>query len=275
MPEILAHINLILLLLAIGGIGGFLSGLLGVGGGFLFVPALYFCLTALGYESNHAMHIAVGTSLAVMIATGMTSAIGHFKRHSVDFVILKSWGPFIVMGVGLGSVTASSVDGFVLTEIFAGLTLLVALYMFFGKGRVDSADRPIPQSVQSGMSFFVGMISSMIGIGGSTMSVPLMSYVGIPIQRAVGTAAAMGIMVSIPGALAYMFLGYQTGGLPPYSIGFVNFLSVALIIPSSIIMAPLGVQAAHTLPRAMLRRVFAILLLIVSARMFYTLFHGF
>ena len=265
--------ELIMLLLAIGCVGGFLSGLLGVGGGIIFVPALFFSLSSLGFSEEHAMHIAIGSSLAIVMATGSVSAFSHYKRGGVDLTIVRSWGVPIVIGVVLGAFVASSVKSIVLKEIFACMTLLIAFYMAFSKDRTDVVPlRWLTMTVQKFISAFIGIISAMLGVGGAILTVPLMSYIGLPMPRAVGTGAALGVAVAVPGVISYMVSGIIISDvLPPWSIGYVNLLTVAMIIPSSMLMAPVGVRLSHNMPRAMLRRVFAVVLIIVSVRMFLSL----
>lgn len=264
-------IELVLLLLAIGAAGGFLSGLLGVGGGILFVPALFFAMSAVGLELEHAMHISVATSLLIVFATGATSAIAHYRRGSVEPALLRDWGPSILFGVVVGSFFASSVDGAVLKSFFAGMTFLICLYMAFGKEKkVEARPKFLTLNVQRGICLVIGLASSMIGIGGAIMTVPLMSYSGLAIQRAVGTGAALGTIISLPATLGFMAGGllHQIDGLPPGSVGYVNFIAAGAIVPTSMLLAPVGVRISHAMPRGMLRRVFAVVLLIVSIRMF-------
>lgn len=265
--------ELIMLLLAIGCVGGFLSGLLGVGGGIIFVPALFFALSSLGFSEEHAMHIAIGSSLAIVMATGSVSASSHYKRGGVDLTLVRSWGVPIVIGVIMGALVASSVKSVVLKEIFAFMTLLIAFYMAFSKDRTDVVPlRWLTMTVQKFIAAFIGVISAMLGVGGAILTVPLMSYIGLPMPRAVGTGAALGVAVAVPGVLSYMVSGMLVHeALPPWSIGYVNLLTVAMIIPSSMLMAPVGVRLSHNMPRAMLRRVFAVVLIIVSVRMFLSL----
>lgn len=265
--------ELIMLLLAIGGVGGFLSGLLGVGGGVIFVPALFFALSSLGFSQEHAMHIAVGSSLAVVLATGATSSFGHYRRGGVDWPVVKAWGPPIICGVIAGACFASSVNSIVLKEIFAGMTLCIAAYMMFGDDRSEAKPlRFLTLQVQKVLCGLIGLVSAMVGIGGAILTVPMLSYVGLPMQRAVGTGATLGVVVALPGIVTYMVTGLMVQDqLPPWSIGYVNILTVAMILPTSMLVAPLGVKVSHNMPRRMLRRVFAIVLLIVSIRMFLSL----
>ena len=267
-------LKMMILLLTIGAVGGFLSGLLGVGGGILFVPALFFCMTAIGFDEAHAMHIAIGTSLAVVLVTGGTSAFGHYHRGGVDMDRVRAWAPALVSGVLGGAFIAGIASTGMLKASFALITFFIAVYMFFARSPSLTPDKcPIvPGRVQRSLCAVIGTLSSMIGVGGAIMTVPFMSYMGMPIHRAVGTGAALGILISIPGTLGYMLMGlWHLDELPPYSVGYVNLLAVAMIIPASILLAPMGVQASYTLPRSILRRVFSVMLIIVSVRMFMTL----
>lgn len=264
-------IQLVLLLLGIGAAGGFLSGLLGVGGGILFVPAIFFAAQAAGLELEHAMHIAVATSLLIVFATGATSALAHYKRGAVETRILRAWGPFIFLGVVIGAFFASSVNSDVLKGIFAGVTLLISFYMAFGRERPSEVKVVfLTLAVQRFFCLVIGMVSSMIGIGGAILTVPMMSYSGLAIQRAVGTGAALGTIISLPGTLGFMLGGllHRIEGLPPGSVGYVNFIAALAIIPASMLLAPVGVRISHAMPRVMLRRVFAAVLALVSIRMF-------
>ncbi|MCE9507399.1 MAG: sulfite exporter TauE/SafE family protein [Alphaproteobacteria bacterium] len=272
-PETALYTELVLLLLAIGCAGGFLSGLLGVGGGIIFVPALYFCFTSVGLDAAHIMHVAVGTSLAVVFATGSASAYHHYQRKSVDMAIVRSWGPAIVLGVALGSLFASAVDGHVLKTIFASLMILTAVYMALSKDKPEAEHgRKLPPAAQYVSCFIIGLLSSMIGIGGAIMNIPMMAYSGVPIQRAIGTGTALSIAVSLPGMIGYMISGFpHMADLPPLSLGYVNLIALATIIPMSIFLAPVGVRVSHGLPKPVLRRIFAVVLALVSLRMFMTL----
>lgn len=261
------------LLLTIGAVGGFLSGLLGVGGGILFVPALYFCLSALGLDDAHAMHVAVGSSLAIICITGASSAYAHYRRGSVDTHHIKLWLPPLVSGVAVGALFAGFVDSHILRVVFAAVTTLICLYMLFSRQpKNPTSCRIIPRRIQKAVMSVIGTLSALIGVGGAVMTVPFMHLMGFTMPRAAGTGSALGMIIAVPGMLAYMVTGIiHHEGLPPYSVGYVNLLAVGIIIPVSVILAPFGVQASHSLSRDMLRRVFAVVLMIVSIRMFMTL----
>lgn len=272
-PPMTDHGLLIALLLAIGAFGGFLSGLLGVGGGIIFVPALFFVLKSLGFDPDHLMHLSVGTSLAVIIATVLTSSRNHHKRGAVDVTILKSWGPFLVVGVLTGSYFAGQMDGKVLKELFAICTILIALYMAFGREKkTETVPAFLTLPVQRVFCFIIGIIASMTGMGGAVLTVPFMSYRGIPMQRAVGTGAALGVLVSIPGVIGYIFTGWpKMAELPPFSLGYVNLAAALILIAASTQTTRFGVALSHKLDRQLLRRLFAAVLTLVSLRMFLTL----
>ncbi len=272
-PDTLLMVQMTLLLLTIGAVGGFLSGLLGVGGGILFVPALYFCLSALGLDDAHAMHVAVGSSLAIICITGASSAFAHYRRGSVDMHHIKLWLPPLVAGVTVGALFAGFVDSMILRAVFAGVTTVICLYMFFAPQQKNpNACLIIPRRIQKAVMTVVGLLSALIGVGGAVMTVPFMHIMGFTMPRAAGTGSALGMIIALPGTVFYIITGLiHHEGLPPYSWGYVNLLAVGIIIPASVLLAPFGVQAAYSLSRNMLRRVFAVVLLIVSARMFMTL----
>ncbi|HYD16941.1 MAG TPA: sulfite exporter TauE/SafE family protein [Patescibacteria group bacterium] len=267
-------VYILLLLVTIGAAGGFLSGLLGVGGGGLFVPALYYAMFAFGFDKSHSMHIAVATSLLIVFATGSTSAVSHYRRGGVDVPRLKSWGPYILLGVIIGAFFASAVNGEVLKRIFAVMTLLISAQMAIGRERsAAEAAAWLTTRVQRAICVAIGAVSSMIGVGGAVLTVPMMSHSGVPMQKAVGTGAALGVIIALPGSLGFMIGGmlHHIDGLPPYSIGYVNLAAAAAIIPTAMLMAPVGVRLSHAMPRLMLRRVFAAVMMIVSIRMFMSM----
>lgn len=264
---------LVMLMVLIGTLGGFLSGLLGAGGGFLFVPALVFVMTTLGYNAEYAMHLAVGTSLAIMVANGGASVYNHHKRGGVDTDLLRDWGPFVVLGVVLGSGLASSLNSHTLTIVFTTIIFCMSIYMGFSKedfAKAQAAGKKT-ETLHPYFFFGVGLLSSLVGIGGATMTVPFMTWRGVPITRAIGTAAALGLLISIPGTLGYAIMGAHAEGLPPLSLGFISLPATILIVPPAILMSPLGVKVAHRLKKDTLRKVFAFLLLMISIKMFYGL----
>ncbi|HEV7372303.1 sulfite exporter TauE/SafE family protein [Arenibaculum sp.] len=256
---------------AAGMVGGILAGLLGVGGGIVIVPVLYQILELMNVDPGIRMHLAVGTSLAVIVPTAFISARSHARRGSVDTGLLRSWGPAILVGVLAGTLLAGALDGTVLTAIFATVALFVAANMVLRREGAKIADDFPNRGVKIGLGMFVGSFSTLMGIGGGTLSVPILSAFGYPVRRAVGTAAAIGMIIAIPGAIGYSLWGLGVPGRPPLTVGFVNLIGLAAIIPMTTLMAPVGARIAHAIPQRALRYSFAFFLGLSSMRMFYDL----
>ncbi|GAA4524764.1 sulfite exporter TauE/SafE family protein [Chelativorans composti] len=262
---------LLAVLVGAGGIAGIISGLLGVGGGIVIVPVLFFVFEVLGIDLAVRMHLAVGTSLATIIFTGFISARSHWKKGSVDTALLKSWGPAVAVGVIAGTVLGGNVRGQVLTLVFAVVAALVALNMAF-KPSEKAKKRELPGSpLKELLGGIIGLFSVMMGIGGGTLSVPIMSFFNYPIRLAVGTASALGMIIAIPGTIGYAWFGWGAPQLPPFSIGYVNLLGLVAIVPLSMLTAPWGAKIAHTISPAALRYCFAGFLALTSIRMFMSL----
>lgn len=258
-------------MVAVAGLGaGVLSGLLGVGGGIVIVPALDYAFSVAGVADGVRMHLAVGTSLASIVPTAIASARAHRRRGAVDDAVGAHWAPPVAVGAAAGALLASAVGGNVLAGIFGVVALLMALRMFrnddapsaawsrwagIGDGRVAPAA--------------IGFISAMMGIGGGTLAVPALTGLGTPVHRSVGTAAWLGLWIAIPAAVAYMALGLGTAGLPPWSVGFVNLLALVVLLPCTVLMAPVGARIAHGLSRRGLSVAFGLFLSLVAVRMLY------
>lgn len=269
---ILLEMAAVLLLAGVG--AGLIAGLLGVGGGIILVPVLYYLFTAMGIDEAVRMHVAVGTSLTTIIATSIASIRAHHKRGAVDLALLRSWGPGILIGTLIGGLIASAVKGAALTGIFATLATLIGLYMALGqRTMVISNHLPGPLGAYS-LGALIGGISTMMGIGGGSLSVPILSLFGYPIHRAIGTAAAIGFIIGVPGTLYFMFSGWNVSGLPPYSLGYVNLLGTALIVPASMLLAPLGARLSHRLNTRKLKTIFGIFLMIMAGQMLVKIFRG-
>lgn len=259
-------------LLATGIIAGILAGLLGVGGGIVIVPVLFHIFTALGVDEAVRMHLAVGTSLATIIPTSIRSLSAHAKRGGVDWGILKSWGPGLLVGTLIGTFVAGGLNALALQAVFGVIALCVALNMAFGKP-IEKPESTAPKGLL-GASFasVIGAFSAMMGIGGGTLGVPLLTYLGLVAQRAVATASGFGLIISIPGAIGFIVTGWSAANLPPASLGYVNFIGFALITPMTVLSAPLGVAIAHALPKQRLKQAFALFLAITAVRMILDIF---
>ncbi len=265
---------LIVVLAASGALAGFFSGLLGIGGGIILVPCLYYVFSTSGFSADHIMHVSVGTSLATMVLTGLSSARAHWKRQSIRVDLLKRIGSGIFVGVVLGTLIAGFVSGLILKAIFAAAIGFLSFFMFFGHSG-KSLFKDVPRQPWSGLAgFIVGMFSTLMGIGGAVMNVPYMTFCGVPVHKAVGTAAALGLFISIPGTLGFVFIGWDIAGRPPFSLGYINIPAWAVIISTSVAMAPLGAKISHSLPVAPLRKIFAVLMLAVAANMFLSALNG-
>lgn len=250
-----------------GVVGGVLAGLLGVGGGIVIVPALYLALSMAGMDPALTMQMAVGTSLATIVFTSLSSGYGHYRRGAIDMALLRLWAPSILVGVVVGGILGGLVSGYVLIAVFAAVAFLVALDMILRRPGDGPAARSFSRPVWAGLGVVAGAVSAMMGIGGGTVCVPLLNFLGYDIRRAVGTSAAIGFVIGLPGALIYMITGFGAEGLPPGSVGYVNLLAAAVIIPLSTSFARVGVSLAHSIPRRALRLAFGVFLLLTSFRM--------
>ncbi len=262
-------IELIAMIVCIGVMAGILSGLLGVGGGIVLVPGLYALFTAAGYAPDYLMHICVGTSLAIIIPTGLMSAYHHWKRDAVDRDALKKIAPFLILGVIAGSVAILYINGESLTLFFAVMLLVIALLMQVDPQKFSRREQLPPQPEPGIVGIVIGFVSTLMGIGGASLNVPYMTINGLPIHRAVGTASSMGPIIALPAIVGFMLAGWSAPHLPPFSIGYVNLPAFAVIVPVSVLCAPLGVSIAHRFSRPMLRRVFSFFLIIVALKMGY------
>ncbi len=267
-------IVLCIAMLCTGLVGGLLAGLLGVGGGLVIVPMLEFALGFVGVDPAIRMHIAVATSLATIIPTSISSSRAHFQREAVDMALIRNWAVWIFLGALAGTWIASQVHSRVLSGIFAGVAFLVALKMM-----LPLDNRTFTQGVPCGPTIIpvptlIGLISTMMGIGGGSLSVPTLTAFGEPIHRAVGTASLIGLLIAIPGTAGFMLAGYGNPLLPAGSIGFVNLPGLALIAPTTVLAAPFGARLAHAMNKRHLSLLFGTFLLIVAIRMFVKTWGG-
>ncbi|WP_337881976.1 sulfite exporter TauE/SafE family protein [Chromobacterium haemolyticum] len=265
-------VPLILALLACGAVAGFLAGLLGVGGGLVIVPVVLGVLSAAQLGGDHAQHLAVGTSLAVMVFTSLSSVRAHHKKGAVDWRIVRAMAPAMVIGTLLGSLVAGAISGLALKWFFVGYAYLVAVQMFNLK---PQASRGMPSPArQWGAGGLIGMISSWVGIGGGSMSVPFMSWCNVPVRTAIATSAALGWPIAVSGAVGYLYSGWGAAGLPAGALGFVYLPAMLALMLMTVLMAPLGARAAHKLPVARLKQVFAALMAVMASEMLYNLLRG-
>ncbi|MEH6632867.1 MAG: sulfite exporter TauE/SafE family protein [Halopseudomonas aestusnigri] len=258
-------------LLTTGIVAGLIAGLLGVGGGIVIVPVLYHLFSLIGVDESVRMHTAVGTSLATILITGFASARSHYKKGAVDLDLLKTWGPAIAIGVIVGVVVGGNIGGTALISVFAIVALLVALNMAFRSENNHISDNLPGTPFKQMIGVLIGGFSVLMGIGGGTLSVPILTLFNYPIRKAVATASAIGLIIAVPGVLGYIYYGLDLPGRPDFSFGYVNLVGFALIIPTSGFFAPIGAKIAHAIPPRLLRLSFALFLFITSLRMMYDL----
>ena len=263
-----------LALLAIGVIGtgavaGVLAGLLGVGGGIVVVPVLFWVFVALDLPPELGMQVAVATSLITVSVTALSSARAHHLRGSLDMALVWRWAPWMAAGALAGGLLAGLVSGRVLLLVFGTIALLVALNLARPQTRVLAEALPEARGAQPALASGVGGISAMMGIGAGTLGVPLMTAFSVPVHRAVGTAAGLGLVIGVPAAIAMMVTGQGVEGRPPLSVGYANIPAAALILPLSVLCAPLGARLAHALEPVWIKRAFAVFLCITAARMLW------
>ena len=254
-----------------GAFAGILAGLLGVGGGIVIVPVLFFVLQGLGIGAATAMLVATATSLLVIVPTSISSMRAHHKRGNVDWVLIKRWWPFMVAGVIAGSALALKVKGEVTSVVFGVVALLVAANMLFRAKAAPIAQQLPGITGQGLMAGTTGFFSVMMGVGGGTIGVPLLTSCNYPPHRAVGTASFFGLLISIPGATA-MLLADTPADAPQGMIGMVNLPGFLLIVPLTVLLAPVGAWIGSKLDPVMLKRVFAIFLCISGGRMLMQVF---
>lgn len=257
-------------LLFTGAIAGVLAGLLGVGGGIVIVPVLFLLFQWLGLPEDILMHLAVGTSLATIIPTSISSARAHYKRGAIDMALLRSWAPFVFVGALIGGLASKVIESSSLTLVFGVIAFLVSINMALPK-QIVIAQAP-PRSIlgRSILPAIIGFLSSLMGIGGGTLSVPILSAFSFPVRSAVATASAFGLAIAVPAACGFVWSGWAETGLPPYSLGYVSVPAAVLIFSTSVLTAPLGSRLAHTIQPRSLRIAFAIFLGITSIKMLYS-----
>lgn len=256
--------------LALGAVAGILAGLMGIGGGLVIVPMLVFCFTGLGMEHTHIMHLALGTSLASIIFTAVSSFMAHHRRGAVRWDVVRRIVPGIIAGTLFGAYIASLLSTDLLKGIFGLFLYYVAIQMLLDKK--PNPSRQLPGAAgMFGTGSLIGIVSSLMGIGGGTMSVPFLVWCNISIHKAIGTSAAIGFPIAIAGTVGYILTGLGIENLPRYSIGYIYMPALAGIVSASMLTAPLGARLAHWLPVPKLKKIFAVLLLIVGTKMLSSL----
>lgn len=267
MPELSLLLPLLALMLAIGAFAGVVAGLLGVGGGIVLVPAFFFAFQALGYDSPEIMQICLATSLATIIVTSVRSLMAHHAKGAVEWDILRHWAPGIAIGAGFGVLAASGLRSEILMGIFGVLGICVGLYFGFARSEWRLAEEMPGVLGRSISAPILGFMSVLMGIGGGSFGVPLMTLHGRPIHKAVATAAGFGVIIAVPSVLGFLLVGGEGPGRPPYTIGQVNLVAFAIIVAMTLITAPWGARLAHALDPKPLKRIFAVFIMLMALNM--------
>lgn len=267
MPDTMLLLQMLGVLMVLGAFAGVLAGLLGVGGGIVLVPAFFYTFRTLGYGGDQLMQLCLATSLATIIVTSVRSVMSHNKKGAVDWSILRSWGPGIAVGAIVGVFVASALRSEALQALFGVLGIVIGLYLGFGK-----PEWRLGQAMPTGIrrvivSPCVGFLSVLMGIGGGSFGVPLMTLYNTPMHRAVATAAGFGVIIAVPSVLVFLFVSMDPATRPPFTIGAVNMVAFGVVICMTLITAPLGVRLAHAMDPKPLRRVFAVFLTLVALNM--------
>lgn len=267
--EIVGYWPFVVAMLATGVVSGLAAGLLGIGGGAVIVPALSNALLLMGYDPDLVQHVAVGTSLAIIIPTGIMSARAHHRRGALDLRVLKLWAPFIVLGTLLGGLMAGWYSGDVLRIVFALMAFLIAANILFGLQTRLMGHLKGSSPTHRASAFVVGYVSALMGIGGGSLTVPTLVAFGETMHKAVGTSAAIGVAIAISGTIGFLISGWAVSDLPPFSVGYINLVALLLVGGLAAAFAPLGAALAHRLQQQTLKYVFAAFLIAVGSNMLW------
>ena len=263
-------INLLLVLAAAAAVAGFMAGLLGVGGGIIMVPALYYAFTVLDFDIATRMHLSVGTSLAIIIPTSIISTKTHMEYDAVDFRMVRSFGIFILLGVIAGTFLAVSLKTPALVLFFSIFAFMVGLFFIFVREKLMDNPKKISDLVENISGVIIGFISIPLGIGGGSLMVPFMRTFGYDIRKSIGTAAAVGFLIALSGTITMITSGKIIDNInTPFSIGYINLLGFIVFVPVTMIMARIGAKAVYKIDKKLLSKIFGIFLILVSIRSFF------
>ena len=250
-------------------VAGFMAGLLGVGGGIIMVPALYYAFTVLEFDIATRMHLAVGTSLAIIIPTSIISTLTHREHDAVDFNMVKSFGIFILIGVFFGTFLAVNLKTPALVLFFSIFAFMVGLFFIFLREKLVDNPKQISNLVKNISGILIGFISIPLGIGGGSLMVPFMRTFGYDIRKSIGTAAAVGFLIAVTGTITMITGGKIIDNVnTPFSLGYINLLGFIVFVPVTMIMARLGAKAVYKIDKKILSKIFGTFLILVSIRSF-------
>ena len=262
-------LNLLIVLSLAAAVAGFMAGLLGVGGGIIMVPALYYAFTVLDYDIITRMHLSVGTSLAIIIPTSIISTKTHMEHDAVDFKMVKSFGILILLGVIFGSFLAVNLKTPHLVLFFSIFSFIVGLFFIFLREKLVENPKKISDIIKNISGIIIGFISVPLGIGGGSLMVPFMRTFGYDIRKSIGTAAAIGFLISISGATTMIIGGEIVDNVEtPFSIGYINLIGFLIFVPVTMVMARIGAKIVYKINKKLLSKIFGTFLLIVSIRSF-------
>ena len=253
-------------------VAGFFAGFFGIGGGIITVPCLFYIFGAVGIDKSFIMHLAVGTSFAIIVPTAVMSVFTHYKHKAVDFAVVRTYGIFVVIGVIIGSFFAASMQTKSLVLFFSIIMYLLALNLIFLK---DKTKIKLKFSLlqRTFLGFIVGFVSSLMGIGGAIMNVPILKFVGYTINKAIGSAASIGFLIAVFGCLGFLISGIMFKTHIPLSTGFINIPAFLIFIPITIVMAKVGATTVHKMKKGIIAKLFGFFLLIIASRFLYDYFN--
>ena len=252
---------------------GFVAGLFGIGGGLITVPFLYYIFGSLGIDQQYLMHLAVGTSFAIIIPTSIVSVLTHHRFKAVDFEIVKSYGIYVVLGVVLGTVFAASLKTKSLVLFFTIVIFLLAFYLLLLKEKEKNVIVKIRLHLKVIFGIIVGFISAPMGIGGAIMNVPILKFFGYSINNAIGSAAAIGFLIALFGAIGFFVSGSILKTNLPLSIGFLNIPAFLIFIPITTFMARIGARTVHRIDKNKISKFFGIFLIVIGLRFLFEYFN--
>ena len=263
-------INLLIVLASAAAVAGFMAGLLGVGGGIIMVPALYYAFTILDFDIVTRMHLSVGTSLAIIIPTSIISTKTHMEYDAVDFKMIKSFGIFILLGVIAGTFLAVNLKTPALVLFFSIFAFIVGLFFIFVREKLMENPKKISDLIKNISGIIIGFISVPLGIGGGSLMVPFMRTFGYDIRKSIGTAAAVGFLIAASGTITMITGGKIIDNInTPFSVGYINLLGFMVFVPVTTIMARIGAKAVYKIDKKLLSKIFGTFLIIVSIRSFF------
>tara|TARA_B100000123_G_scaffold201225_1_gene151247 strand:- start:86 stop:871 length:786 start_codon:yes stop_codon:yes gene_type:complete len=251
---------------------GFVAGLFGIGGGLITVPFLYYIFNYLEIDPQYVMHLAVGTSFAIIIPTSIVSVLTHHKFKAVDFDVVKSYGIFVVLGVIIGTFFAATLKTKSLILFFSIIITFLGIYLLLIKERENNITVNIKLYLKIIFGFIVGFISAPMGIGGAIMNVPILKFFGYSINKAIGSAAAIGFLIALFGALGFLISGSYLKTNLPLSIGFLNIPAFLIFIPITTFMARIGARTVHRIDKNKISKFFGLFLLIIATKFLFEYF---